>query len=228
MSLGLNQVVFSASDFSSLAPLTSFPQMKFVILLSLILTSCVYKNTASPRIRIVDLKGKERPLVTRTPELNAQVLSGRAPLDVKPAQLQPQAGAVKYDQAPQAPTTPKTLLAEAPATIEPSVKSEKQEEIDISEEKSAVKKPKTKPSAHKPVATSGKKFFVQVGSFVNQVAADSLLQKMEKFHAGKVEVVEGDKVIYRVLLGPFADKPAAAKMVKKVAAAGHDAILTKR
>jgi len=202
--------------------------MRFVVFLSLILTSCVYKNTASPRIRIVDLKGKERPLVTRTPELNVQVLSGRAPLDVKPVQPKSQTGAMKYDQDPQTPTITKTLLAEAPANVESSVKSEQQEDIDISEEKTAVKKPKTKPSTHKPVVTSGKKIFVQVGSFVNQAAADSLLQKMEKFHAGKVEVVEGDKVIYRVLLGPFTDKASATKMVKRVAAAGHDAILTKR
>jgi cell division protein FtsN len=50
---------------------------------------------------------------------------------------------------------------------------------------------------------------------------------MKKFHSGKIETVEGEKTIYRVLLGPFSDKNKAKEVVKKITDSGRDAIITK-
>ncbi len=99
-------------------------------------------------------------------------------------------------------------------------------------EKKSLKKEKAKKSAvkEKPAAKAAStkgKFFVQVGSFSNQENASSTLNKMEKFHAGTIETVAGEKTIYRVWLGPFNNRVSAENMVKKVAASGHEAILVK-
>jgi hypothetical protein len=51
-----------------------------IILLCLILTSCsqpFWQKDGQPKIRIVDLQGKSRPIVTRTPDLNAQALASQ-------------------------------------------------------------------------------------------------------------------------------------------------------
>jgi cell division protein FtsN len=51
---------------------------------------------------------------------------------------------------------------------------------------------------------------------------------MKKFHRGKVELVETqDRRMYRVLLGPFANKNQARKLVANVLNSGHEAILVK-
>jgi cell division protein FtsN len=75
--------------------------------------------------------------------------------------------------------------------------------------------------------SSGKKFFVQVGSFTNRFNADGALQKMKKFHHGKVEVVEGEKTVYRTLLGPFPNKEKANQMLKKISRSGEEGVLVR-
>jgi cell division protein FtsN len=50
---------------------------------------------------------------------------------------------------------------------------------------------------------------------------------MRKFHRGKIEIIEGDKAIHRVLLGPFPNRKKAKEMVKKIASSGHEAILVR-
>lgn len=117
-------------------------------------------------------------------------------------------------------------------------------EYDLSETKAAPQeedeKPQVKKSAKKvtakkhkaeaaPVVASkgGKKFFVQVGSFTNRGNADNSLSEMKKFHSGKIEVVEGEKTVYRVLLGPFPNKAKATAMVSKITNTGHAAILVR-
>jgi cell division protein FtsN len=72
-----------------------------------------------------------------------------------------------------------------------------------------------------------KQFFVQVGSFSTMDHAKQSLTKMEKFHKGKVETIDGEKTIYRVLLGPFPNRQETNEMVKKIKASGQEAILVK-
>ena len=50
---------------------------------------------------------------------------------------------------------------------------------------------------------------------------------MKKFHKGKIQTVDGKKVVHRVILGPFSNKSQARKLVKKIKNSGHDAILIK-
>jgi len=87
------------------------------------------------------------------------------------------------------------------------------------------KKPVAKIAAAK--TSSGKKFFVQVGSFSSISNANQTLTAMQKFHAGKVETVDGEKTIYRVLIGPFPSKASANEMVKTITGSGHEAILVR-
>lgn len=141
-------------------------------------------------------------------------------------------------QAPQRPTATVVNAGSVQA-------AEQAVEYDLSESE-AVEKPATKKksksrgakkvveivdesAAKQEVVAAPKtgKFFVQVGSFSSMENANKTLSSMKKFHHGEVETVEGDKVIYRVLLGPFANRAQASTMVKKITASGHPAILVK-
>ena len=77
------------------------------------------------------------------------------------------------------------------------------------------------------VAGKIKGFFAQVGSFSTMNSADKTLASMKKFHKGQIEIVDGDKTIYRVLLGPFPNLAKANEMIKKIKTSGHEAILVR-
>ncbi len=85
-----------------------------------------------------------------------------------------------------------------------------------------------KKEAKSPVTGSKKikGFFVQIGSFSNEISADEMLKKASKFGKGHVELSE-DKKLYRALLGPAKNKPAAQALLKKVKASGYEAVLKK-
>lgn len=74
----------------------------------------------------------------------------------------------------------------------------------------------------------GSGYFIQVGSFASEAHAQNKLDKMANFHSGKIEAAGDDKPIYRALLGPFSNKNSARNLLKKVKAAGQDAVLIKR
>lgn len=76
-------------------------------------------------------------------------------------------------------------------------------------------------------ASATKGIFVQVGSFSVLYNAKQSLASMQKFHGGIVETIEGEKPIYRVLLGPFSNKKAANQMVAKITNSGHEAIVVR-
>lgn len=112
-----------------------------------------------------------------------------------------------------------------------------QYDLSKSEEKPLEKKVETKKSTNSTakksskksssVATSSKGVFVQVGSFSVFSNATKSLARMKKFNKGFIEKVEGDKTIYRVLLGPFPNKTKASTMVQKIKKSGHDAIVVR-
>ncbi len=208
-----------------------------IILLCLILTSCsqpFWQKDVQPKIRIVDLQGKSRPIVTRTPDLNAQALASQGkvtPFENRPAQQ----GEIKSQQPPiknyqdqnisNAKATSAFPAAQATEEIFGVNKKEPVQAVEFDLNESTEKK-KYAHSGKKEVS-SGQKFFVQVGSFSSRSSADSILKKMKKFHSGKIETIEGEKTIYRVLLGPFSDKNKAKEVVKKITDSGRDAIITK-
>lgn len=73
-----------------------------------------------------------------------------------------------------------------------------------------------------------KGIFVQTGSFSNEESAKQVLSKTQKFYKGRIEVADsGDKTIYRVLLGPFANTQKAKEMVGKIKNSGREAIVVK-
>ena len=123
-----------------------------------------------------------------------------------------------------------SIIAAGSATV---AEEEQTVVYDLAEKPAApkkVKKSAKKISAQKSVekvSGSKKKFFAQVGSFTNQGNADNTLATMKKFHSGKIEVVEGERKVYRVLLGPFPTRATANAMVKEITTSGHDAILVR-
>jgi cell division protein FtsN len=224
--------------------LSIFLHMKksnLIILLCLILTSCsqpfwqkAWQKDGQPKIRIVDLQGKSRPIVTRTPELNAQALASQGkitPFENRPVQQ----GEIKSYQPPiknyqdQNISNAKATSAFPAGQVTEEIfgvnKKEPVQDVEFDLNESAEKK-KYARSGKKEVS-SGQKFFVQVGSFSSRSSADSILKKMKKFHSGKIETIEGEKTIYRALLGPFSDKNKAKEVVKKITDSGRDAIITK-
>ena len=206
--------------------------------------SCSSKNDQQNKIRIVDLQGKSHPVVTRVPELNAQALVAQGKLVGDPfanknmaptpkdlTQNTPDYGAIQPESVQKTPrpiAAENTMAANKDQAVEYDL-SDPAEAKKLSEKtptkKAAISKSKksTKAAA---VAKSGR-FSVQVGSFSSQESANQTLVAMQKFHAGKVEVVEGEKTIYRVLLGPFSARKSANELVKKITDSGHEAILVR-
>lgn len=93
--------------------------------------------------------------------------------------------------------------------------------------KKSAEKPAKKTPVEKVSTKGGKKFFAQVGSFSSEASANAALAKMKSFHAGKVTVLEGEKVMYRVWLGPIAERTKANSLVKKIKDSGNDAVLVR-
>jgi cell division protein FtsN len=84
------------------------------------------------------------------------------------------------------------------------------------------------PENEAPVASAKKKgLFVQVGSFQDMGNAKSTLATMSKFHKGFVETSNGEKTIYRVLLGPIAGRKKANLIVVNIKKTGQDAIVVR-
>lgn len=122
------------------------------------------------------------------------------------------------------------FIAKAPNSAEKksaTVRVEKSSAKKFSVKKLSVKKSEAAAAASAAAPSKEKKFYVQVGSFLNEESANQTLQKMKKFHAGKVAMVEGERTVYRSLLGPFANRKQANAMVAKVAKSGHEAILVR-
>lgn len=242
----------------------------FIIFLALFLASCSSKDNQETKIRIVDLQGKSRPVITRMPELNAQALVAQSrvfeekKLDYPNPQaqqnnLQSQQDLAQATFPPLAPTAPagvnprdvqfaestNSLPTNNPAAVEVMKAKEKVVQYDLAkeyedekprqalkEETSIEKKPSTN-SAKKGKfiivknSESQRGIFVQAGSFGNAGNAKIALEEMEKFHKGSVVKVDGEKPIYRVLLGPFKTKAKAKMMVTKIKNSGHDAIIVR-
>lgn len=208
------------------------------------LASCASKNDQQSKIRIVDLQGKSHPVITRVPELNAQALIAQGKLVGDPfanksaaptrkdlTQNTPDYGAIQPEPVQKTPH---------PIAVENAIEVNKEQtaEYDLSDpvetkklsektppKKVAISKSK-KPAKAAAVAKSGR-FSVQVGSFSSQESANQTLVAMQKFHAGKIQTVEGEKTIYRVLLGPFSARKQANELVKKITDSGHEAILVR-
>lgn len=245
-----------------------------IIILGLFFVSCASRND-QPKIRIVDLQGKPKPVVTKIPELNASAIASQNLARDQRNFSQPNSSQTNLSQENQASVTPqsqKQNLANAndfgsvssqaiQQTLQSEQKDKKSEdgnpivnggtpeneerpiEYDLSEEAGSGKKSEKveKPAVKKSVknshkkssgktkyeASGTKKFFVQVGSFANRGNAESALGRMKKFHPGKIETLEGEKIVYRVLLGPFPNKTKANILVAKIKKSGNEAILVR-
>ncbi len=223
----------------------------FLVFFSLFFISCSQEEQ-QPRIRIVDLQGNEHHVTTKVPDLNAQILTsqGRMPQQYQDrramqtpqedlAQNSPAAVPMDLSPAPMPQPTVEVnksgkdeLLVTAGA---PQNKDQETVEYSLNDGEKTAKEAEKVPAkaTHKTkkekaaAKTSGKKFFVQVGSFASISNAKRTLAEMEKFHQGKVTTVEAKKTIYRVLLGPFSNKNSATKIVKEITDSGHEAILVK-
>jgi cell division septation protein DedD len=223
----------------------------FVIFLSLFFASCSAKEEQQTKIRIVDLQGKPHSVTTKTPELNNQALAMQGKMrdgrnnfanEVKKEEKFPQNFAQQDADfgAVSSEAIQKTLQFSKQPTEKNSEKSDNSivsagasedknqtVEYDLLEGEEKTKKPaKSKKVLAKKSAVT-KKFFAQVGSFSNSGNAKQTLNEMAKFHKGRIEVVEGEKTIYRVLIGPFSNKAQANEMVKKISNSGREAILVR-
>lgn len=209
------------------------------------LASCASKDDQQNKIRIVDLQGKSHPVITRIPELNAQALAAQgkmvgdpfanknsAPTQKDLTKNTPDYGAIQPESLQKTPPRPAVAENVVAANKDQAV------EYDLSDPAETKKIPaqtpvkkvaisKSKKSTKAVAAAKSGRFSVQVGSFSSQESANQTLVAMQKFHAGKIETVEGEKTIYRVLLGPFSTRKQANELVKKITDSGHEAILVR-
>ncbi len=218
----------------------------FVAIITLSIVSCAQHDEQQPKIRIVDLDGKAHSVVTRMPELNKKAIVSQGVMNEQTAvfennlpnnlppqqnlvakndevQTTPDYGVLAQEQTnQQQPVTQTESISGAGKQVAPTI------EYDLSSPEEDVKLSKAeKKSSKTPVVSSDSQngLFVQVGAFSNEESAAEVLAKMKKFHKGHIEVVDGKVKLHRVLLGPFKSKNQALALVKKIKAAGHDAVL---
>lgn len=219
-----------------------------VILLGLAIVSCMPRQNQEPKIRIVDLQGKSRSVVTRMPILNNKALMMQR-VEANKNQVAPQNNAsyanqgqpinkLNYGEA-SSQIIQKTLqpTQDAPQGQNPkgqnpivAIKDKGADssiEYDLSDTPEVAEAPVQKKRKKKFIISNQKRkgLFVQVGAFSNASNAKKSLTRMQKFHNGRIEKVAGKKVVYRVLLGPFSSKKQANALVKKIKKSGHDAVL---
>ncbi len=176
--------------------------------------------------------GQNTPAINDTPTLTDKDIA--AQYDVAPNNSFGNVVAAEAQKTLQNPVAPTV-----PAPPSPKIEEARQEngqvvEYDLSEGEKPVTKPekvvkakKVKAEKKAVVSSVGKGIYVQVGSFSSITNAKNTLEKMQKFHKGKVEEVEGAQTIYRVLLGPFANKQQARNLMNKIKNSGHDAIIVR-
>lgn len=112
-------------------------------------------------------------------------------------------------------------------------------EYDLSDSKKSKKKFKmaSAPAKHEVSADASaetstgvlKGIFVQTGAFSTMNNAEKSSSAVQKF--AKVQIEEsanGDQKIYRVLLGPFANKAKANQVIAKIKKTGHEAIIVRK
>lgn len=144
---------------------------------------------------------------------------------VGPSTVENRSSEVEYDLAQDYESVKETDAATTEKTI--TTKKKKAPEAKKSKEKTSKAKVGKVVPLGKVEKSSGRQFFVQVGSFSTMSGAKQTLSKMQKFHRGKIETVEGEKIIYRVLLGPMPNRAKTNEMVAKIKDSGQDAILVK-
>lgn len=244
-----------------------------VILAAIFISGCLpKKNDGKTQLRIVDLEGNSRQVVTKYPELNIPALNSQgkayektsqgafvnsvkvssSPTYVKKDETDPQnqgqetqinqQNDVAENNAPadftnnQAAATKVDEVVEYDLGIEQEKKNSSSQNQVTTQEILATESAKkfhmnavekNKKSSKKSVKNKSQKYFVQVGSFINESSAEALLNKMKKFHSGKIKTVNGEKIIHRVLLGPITNKQKARALIKKIQASGSEAILVK-
>ncbi|MBU6338966.1 MAG: SPOR domain-containing protein [Rickettsiales bacterium] len=72
-------------------------------------------------------------------------------------------------------------------------------------------------------------FYVQTGAFSTIENATKDEASVKKYAKSQIEEsTSGDKKIYRVLLGSFSNKAEALKVIKKLKASGHEAVIVKK
>ncbi len=112
-------------------------------------------------------------------------------------------------------------------------------ELNIDEEDNSIKQKSAKsPKApkikdEKPVSPTKnrKEFFVQTGSFSIMQHAKNSAQEIEQATKKTMKIEEaaiGEKIVYRVLNGPFANKKQALKTIQTFENAGFKAIIIKK
>lgn len=125
--------------------------------------------------------------------------------------------------------SPNVMIGGGSAQKEQTVEYDlsKPDETEVATSKKVKFKIGQKAVVSESVTEKAKGFFAQVGSFSTMNSADKTLASMKKFYKGQIEIVDGDKTIYRVLLGPFPNRAKANEMIKKIKTSGHEAILVR-
>lgn len=137
-------------------------------------------------------------------------------------------------QTLQTPQAEQEVPAQTEIIASNNVKKNKNEVIEYdlatdANDKSVKTKHKAAVSQSSAVKRRG--IFVQAGSFSVMQHAQNSVGKVKKLSGSSAvsieEVMLNDKMVYRVMIGPFASKPKAESMVHKLAKSGHQAIIVR-
>ena len=149
------------------------------------------------------------------PESAAQaIVRNDAEARVPPPQTIPESATVKPVPAPVAeqprPAPPKAKEPERPAPAAPAARNQAAPPT--------VTKESPKPLAPAAAAPTSKQWAVQLGSFSSKTGAERLAKEYEDRgqKAFVMPVKSGNNTLYRVRLGPFAERAAADDALRKV------------
>jgi len=136
----------------------------------------------------------------------------------QPQKIQPIQETQKQPIQKVAPTPVKKEIKQVAPKPAPKPKPKSKHQSAPKTKPKPAPKPKAKPSPKpKKVAKRGK-FFIQVGAFSKYAPSKHFLEKIKKagFSYQFKTVIQGDKKITRVLVGPFKSKKEAYRALKKI------------
>jgi DedD protein len=168
------------------------------------------------------------PLRTYTLDLAAPAdatPAGQSALNVKPADAAvalpaPAAAPIPGPEAAPAALPPTVAAAAPPATEATPRPAPAAKPEPAPRPAAATASPSAAPTSAsaKPAPASGKGWFVQVGSFAKRENAQRYVQQLGK--QGYTAQVLGGGTLFRVRVGPVADRPAAAALQSRLAGDG--------
>jgi len=180
---------------------------------------------------LTEMKNVDKiPIFSSYTHAEGQERSGRELVILLKAEL-PRPPSVKKEPHSPAPVNPIPTNPTTPPNVLPvpeGMRTRPAPPPSPAEASPAETRPKTAASPQTPAVPAGD-FSVQVGAFANPKSAEDVKSALQQqFPDVFIDPLPGDRVLYRVRVGHFANAANARQVIQRLKAAGFDAMIVRR